>query len=316
MQIGTSFFPYICICAVLYRFPGLSWWVTPVLWLFASGFMVRIFIIQHDCGHGSFFASRRGNEVAGWLCSLITLAPYAHWRRQHALHHANWNNLDRRDSGMDIYSSCLTITEFNALSRLNQRCYRVLRNPIVSLLLLPPLVFLVLYRIPFDSPAGWRKEKVGVYLTDLGILGLILALASFFGFARVAEVQIPILVIAATVGVWLFSLQHRFEKTRWDRNDSWTKAMASVQGSSYLKLPRVLQWFTGNIGFHHVHHFSPRIPNYRLELCHRASPELQNAPVLSIWTGLKSWRYALWDESHGVMVPFPRRTAASSRSTA
>ena len=182
----------------------------------------------------------------------------------------------------------------------------MMRNPAVSLILLPPIVFLALYRIPFDSPDSWRREKIGVHLTNLGILALLVTLGLSFGFGRVLSAQIPIAIIAATVGVWLFSLQHRFEHTLWARKDDWSAAGASLRGSSYLELPRILQWFTGNIGFHHVHHFNPRGPNYRLESCHDASADLQHAPRLSLWSGLKSWRYALWDEGRSMMVPFPR----------
>jgi len=176
-QIGNSFVPYVLISAILYTVPDLAWWAKPVLWVLAAGFVVRIFIIQHDCGHGSFFKSRRANEVVGWVTSVITMAPYAQWRRHHGLHHANWNNLDRRDSGLDIYSTCLTVDEYADLSALEQRRYRLMRNPAVSLLLLPPIVFLVLYRVPFDSPDSWRKERAGVHLTNLGILSLLLVLA-------------------------------------------------------------------------------------------------------------------------------------------
>jgi omega-6 fatty acid desaturase (delta-12 desaturase) len=305
-QIANSLIPYMAISAVLYAVPDLAWWAKPILWVLAAGFAVRIFIIQHDCGHGSFFKSRNANKFVGWAFSLITMAPYAQWRRHHGLHHANWNNLDRRDSGLDIYSTCLTVDEYAALSRQEQGRYRIMRNPLVSLLLLPPIVFLVLYRIPFDSPASWRKEKLGVYLTDLGILGLMLVLGFTFGFGRVLSAQIPITIIAATVGVWLFSLQHRFEHTLWSRKDEWSPAGAAIRGSSYLKLPRLLQWFTGNIGFHHVHHLNPRVPNYRLERYHNASADLQSAPVLSLWSGLNSWRFALWDEAHSTMVAFPK----------
>lgn len=305
-QIVTSFVPFILICAVLYAVPDLSWWIKPILWLVAGGFIVRIFIIQHDCGHGSFFASQRANDALGLICSFITLAPYAQWRRHHAGHHSNWNNLDRRDSGLDIYSTCLTVDEYAQLSPSQQWRYRWMRNPIVSLILLPPLVFLALYRVPFDSPASWRKERLGVHFTNLGILAIVLALGFSFGFVKVAEVQIPISIVAATVGVWLFSVQHRFENTFWARRAGWSAADASLRGSSYLHLPRILQWFTGNIGFHHVHHYSPRVPNYRLEACHRSIPDLQSAPRLTLGSGLASYRYALWDEARGMMVPFPR----------
>ena len=306
-QMLNSFIPFVLICAALYAFPAMSWWLRPVLWLLSAGFVVRIFIIQHDCGHGSFFRSKGINDAVGWACSLLTLAPYAQWRRHHAQHHANWNNLDRRDSGLDIYSTCLTLEEYRELSPGAQWRYRAMRNPAVSLLLLPPVVFLALYRIPFDSPASWRRERIGVHLTNLGLLAIVLTLGLSFGFGRVAMVQVPITVIAATIGVWLFSVQHRFEHTLWARQADWNAGAASLQGTSYLRLPRLLQWFTGNIGFHHVHHLNSRIPNYRLEQCHDASAELRAAPVLSLWTAANSWRYAVWDEARKVMVRFPRR---------
>ena len=230
-QIANSLIPYIAISAILYAVPGLPWWIRPILWVLAAGFAVRIFIIQHDCGHGSFFRSRRANLIVGRIASLITMAPYGQWRRHHGLHHANWNNLDNRDSGIDIYSTCLTVDEYAALSRREQGRYRIMRNPLVSLILLPPIVFLVLYRVPFDSPASWRREKLGVYLTDLGILILMLTLGFAFGAGRVLSTQIPITVIAATVGVWLFSLQHRFEHTLWSREDSWSPDGAWGKGA-------------------------------------------------------------------------------------
>jgi omega-6 fatty acid desaturase (delta-12 desaturase) len=308
-QVANSFIPFVAICAVLYAVPDLSWFARPVLWLVAAGLLVRIFIIQHDCGHGAFFRSRKHNDYLGWICSLVTLAPYAQWRRHHAAHHGAWNNLDRR-SGVDIYVTCKTLDEYIVLPRWAQARYRLVRSPLISLILLPPIVFLALYRLPFDSPKERRGERIGVYLTNLAFLAQLLILGWAFGFTRVLETLFPISIIAATVGVWLFSVQHRFEATWWARQSAWTVDGASMQGSSYLRLPRVLQWFTGNIGFHHVHHFNPRVPNYRLEACHKALPALQRAPVLSLWAGLKTWRYALWDEAAGVMVPFPKRARA------
>jgi omega-6 fatty acid desaturase (delta-12 desaturase) len=308
-QVANSFIPFVLICAILYATPHLSWWVRPVLWVVAAGFLIRIFIIQHDCGHGAFFRSRRHNDYLGWVCSLFTLAPYAQWRRHHAQHHGNWNNLDRR-GGVDLYVTCMTLDEYAVLPRWAKARYRLVRSPLISLILLPPLVFIGLYRIPFDSPQEKRRERIGVYLTTLGFAAQLLILGWAFGFSQVLATLFPISAIAATVGVWLFSLQHRFEFSWWARQASWTADDAALQGSSYLKLPRILQWFTGNIGFHHVHHFNPRVPNYRLEACHNALPTLQGAPVLSLWVGLNTWRYALWDEVAGVMVPFPKPVRA------
>ncbi|MFN4087464.1 MAG: fatty acid desaturase family protein [Alphaproteobacteria bacterium] len=303
-QIVTSFGPFLAICALLYAAPDLPIWAVVPLWIVAAAFVVRIFIIQHDCGHGSFFASARANRLVGAACSLVTLTPFAAWRRQHAGHHANWNNLDRRASGADIYSDCLTVAEYRALGRLGRWKHRLIRHPVVSLLLLPPLVFLLLYRVPFDTPKTWRKERRSVYLTDLAVVVLIVGLGVFLGFGRVLAVQIPIISIAAIIGVWLFSVQHRFEHTLWARAGEWSYAEAAIAGSSHLKLPRLLQWLTGNIGLHHVHHLNPGIPNYRLQECHDDLPGLQRAPEITLWQGLASARYALWDEDLKRMVPF------------
>jgi len=303
-QLATSFGPFVAICAFLYAMPDLPLWVAAPLWGVAAAFVVRIFIIQHDCGHGSFFASARANRLTGAVCSLVTFTPYAAWRRQHAGHHANWNNLDRRTSGADIYSDCLTVTEYRALSRMERFKYRLLRHPAVSLLLIPPLVFLLLYRVPFDTPKAWRKERRSVYLTDLAVAALILVLGFFLGFERVLMVQLPIICIAAVIGVWLFSVQHRFEHTLWARATDWSYGEASIAGSSHLRLPRLLRWLTGNIGLHHVHHLNPRIPNYRLQECHDTLADLQRAPELSFWEAVAGSRYALWDEDLKRMVSF------------
>jgi acyl-lipid omega-6 desaturase (Delta-12 desaturase) len=265
-QLATSFGGFFITCAVMYLTFAMSLWITLALSVLAAGFLVRIFIIQHDCGHGSFFRSRRANELIGSLCSLMTLTPYAFWRRQHARHHGSWNNLDRRAaSGLDIYSSCMTVAEYRALGRSRRCLVRLTNHPIVANLLLPPLVFVILYRVPFDAAKGWRRERRGVYLTNLALTVLVGGLGLALGYGRVAAVQLPIMVIASIVGVWLFSIQHRFEHAQWMPDASWSFAATSLGGTSYLRLPRLLQWFTGNIGFHHVHHVNPRIPNYRLE---------------------------------------------------
>jgi len=302
-QMATSFGGFFAVCVAMYFAASISFWLALPLSLLAAGFMVRIFIIQHDCGHGSFFESQRANRLAGRLCSLITLTPYASWRRHHAGHHRIWNNLDQRGSGADIYSSCMTVDEYRALDRRGRLLYRTVRHPLVQNILLPPLVFLVLYRLPFDSPKAWRRERMGIYLTNLVLVLMFGGLFYLLGWT-VALVQLPIMVFASIIGVWLFSVQHRFEASFWARQTNWTHEAASIEGSSHLRLPKLLQWFTGNIGLHHIHHLNPRIPNYRLQRCHDASPGLQSAPELTLWQGLKQSRYALWDENRGRMVPF------------
>lgn len=303
-QLASSFLPFWGCWALMYLCLEVSYALVLLLAIPAAGFLVRIFIIQHDCGHGAFFRSRRWNDRVGAFCGLFTLTPYANWRRQHAGHHANWNNLDRRESGADIYSSCLTVAEYAALSRRERFFHRLLRHPVVAFLLLPPLVFLILYRFPFDTPKAWRRERLSAHTTNLAILVVFLALGGMLGFRAVLLVQLPITILAAIAGVWLFSVQHRFDGAMWARQGEWSLAAAALRGSSHLRLPRILQWFTGNIGFHHVHHLNPHIPNYRLEECHRAVPLLQSAPVLTLGTAMKSARYWLWHEEKKRMERF------------
>lgn len=306
-QIATSFGGFFATCAVMYISYSVSIWLALPFSVLAAGFLVRIFIIQHDCGHGSFFRSRRANNVLGSVCSLMTLAPYVFWRRQHARHHGSWNNLDRRAaSGLDIYSSCLTVAEYLRLGPWRRRLYRLAYHPVVSHLVLPPVVFLLLYRVPFDAAKEWRNERRAVYLTNIALACLIGGLGLAVGFGRVAAVQLPIMMVASIIGVWLFSIQHRFEHTLWMSNAEWSYAAASLRGASHLRLPRILQWFSGNIGFHHAHHLNPRIPNYRLEECHNALPDLQAAPVLTLRSAVTTLYQALWDEQLGRMVLFPK----------
>jgi omega-6 fatty acid desaturase (delta-12 desaturase) len=206
----------------------------------------------------------------------------------------------------------MTVAEYRTLGRWRRCLVRLTNHPIVANLLLPPFVFVILYRMPFDAAKGWRRERRGVYLTNLALAVLIGSLGLALGYGRVAAVQLPIMVIASIVGVWLFSIQHRFEHAQWMPDASWSFAVASLEGTSYLRLPRLLQWFTGNIGFHHVHHVNPRIPNYRLEECHKADAGFQSASTLTLCTALQALRYALWDSDLERLVPF-RFAAANSR---
>jgi acyl-lipid omega-6 desaturase (Delta-12 desaturase) len=309
-QLAITAAPYAALVAFMYyAFYHISPWLSLAVALPAAGFVVRLFIIQHDCGHGAYFRSRWANEVVGLLCSLTTFTPYALWRRHHAQHHAVWNNLDKRPSGGDIYSGCLTLAEYEALSPFKQRLYRAALHPLVSQLLLPPIVFILVYRIPFDTPRYWHKERASVYLTNVAIGGFLLTLTLLLGWQPVLLVQLPVIAIASIIGVWLFSVQHRFEHSLWARQTDWTAAGAALHGSSWLRLPKVLQWFTGNIGFHHVHHLVPRVPNYRLQAAHRAEPAFAaNVTGLTFWQALRAPSFTLWDEAAGAMVRFPRRS--------
>lgn len=303
-QLISTVLAFAAVCAGMYFSLAVSYALTLGLSVLAAGLLVRIFIIQHDCGHGAFFRSKWANHAVGSLCGLLTLTPYAHWRRQHAGHHAMWNNLDRRETGVDIYSTCLTVEEYKARGPKWRFWYRLVRNPLVTLVLLPPLVFLLLYRIPFDTPDGWAWERFSVHATTACVVAIILVMGWTIGFGAVALVQLPVMVIAAIIGVWLFSVQHRFENAAWLRNAEWSMRAAALRGSSFLRLPRVLQWFTGNIGFHHIHHLNTRIPNYRLEACHAELPGKDSVPALTLGAALGSYRFALWDEARGKMVTF------------
>jgi omega-6 fatty acid desaturase (delta-12 desaturase) len=317
-QIGTTIVPLVLAIAAMHA--GLAmgwWWVVPPLALLAAGLTVRTFIIQHDCGHGSFLPWRRANDVLGRLCGVLTLTPYAHWRRQHAQHHGTWNDLDRREGrGSDIYSTCLTVAEYRALGPWARRWHRIARHPAVALILLPPIIFLFVYRVPFDTPAAWLGERRSVQLTNLALVALHGGLGLALGFGPTLLVLLAVMVPASIAGVWLFSLQHHFEDARWARHETWDPVTAAIEGSSFLRLPRVLQWFTGSIGFHHVHHLAPRIPNYRLEACHNAHPAFGTARVLGIREGLRASRYALWDEAEGRMATFAKSDRAARAAAA
>lgn len=306
-QVANTFLPLLAICAFMYwSLDVLPYWMTALCIVPAAGLVVRIFIIQHDCGHGSFFRTRAANKTLGMICSLVTCTPYEAWRRQHASHHSRWNDLDRRDLGVDIYSTCLTTTEYQRLSPRKRRLYRLSRHPVVTQLLLPPLIFLALYRLPFDMPKSWRVERRAVYWTNACLLGVIVALGSAVGYRAVIMVQLPIMVLASVIGVWLFSVQHRFAGTRWERHETWNFVAASLEGSSMLQLARPLQWFTGNIGFHHVHHLDPRIPNYRLARCHASHPAFRRVRPLSLRSSFGAVAHVLWDEERGEMVRLPK----------
>lgn len=303
LQLLTSFGPFIASCAAMYLVYPISPVLAVLLALPTGLLLVRVFIVQHDCGHGSFFSSPAANLMVGRACSVFTLTPFTNWARQHSLHHGNWCNLDRR-KGADIYSACLTVREYLGLSPRQRLLHRLPRHPLVANLLLPPLVFLFLYRVPFDAPRRWVRERRSVYLTNVALLALFATLMLLFGWQRVLVIHLPVMIVASIAGVWLFSLQHRFETARWTGRDNWDAANASMEGSSWLRLPRVLQWLTGNIGFHHVHHLNPRVPNYRLGAAHDALQTVWKIEPLSLRSGLRAPWLTLWDEAGERLVSF------------
>ena len=298
-QLANSVIPYLALWYLALRSLAVSYWLTVVLGVVAGGLLLRIFIIFHDCGHGSFFRSRRANDWVGSLCGLLLFTPYFQWRHDHAVHHATNGDLDRRGHG-DIHT--LTVREYLALSRWGQLRYRLFRHPAVLLGVGPLFNFLIWQR--FTTPDSGRRERLSVYGTTLALLGIIAAMSALVGLRAYVLVQLPILLVAATVGVWLFYVQHQFEEAYWAEHERWDYAAAALQGSSYLKLPAVLQWFTGNIGLHHIHHLSARIPNYALQRCMDENPQLKAAHVLTIRTGMQTLALSLWDEERRRMISF------------
>lgn len=303
LQLMTSFGPFLVGCVAMHIIAQVSWLVAVTLAIPTGALLVRVFIVQHDCGHGSFFASKRANTAVGRACSLLTLTPFANWSHQHGLHHADWNNLDRA-GGSDIYSACLTVDQYLALSRWRRFLYRLPRHPLVANILLPPLVFVFLYRVPFDTPRERVRERRSVHLTNLALVSLFGALVVMLGWQQVLLVHLSIMVVASILGVWLFSLQHRFETAHWTARKEWTFVDAALRGSSWFDLPRPLHWLTGNIGFHHVHHLNPRVPSYRLQQAHLAVHALCPVVPLGLAGGLAASFLTLWDDRRRRLVTF------------
>jgi omega-6 fatty acid desaturase (delta-12 desaturase) len=291
----------------------VGYWLTCLLALPIAGLVTRLFIFQHDCGHGSFFRSPAANHVVGSLIGVVTLFPYYYWRRTHAIHHATSGDLDRRELG-DIVT--LTVDEYLALSPWRRLGYRFYRNMFVMLVLGPFYQFVLKHRLPFDIPRDWRREWASVMGTNVGI-AVVLAIAwKTIGLGAFVAVQVPIVVLTGAIGVWLFYVQHQFEDTYWELHPEWDFHRAGIEGSSFLDMPRVLHWFTGNIGYHHVHHLSSRIPNYRLRQAMEENPELQHVTRLTLLGSLPCARLKLWDEQGKRLVGFRELRSLAIERTA
>ena len=296
-QVANTYVPFAGLWYLMYLSLEVSYWLTLGLAVVAAGFLARIFIVFHDCGHGSFFGSRRWNDVLGYVSGILTFTPYHYWRHSHSIHHATAGNLDRRGVG-DIWT--MTVREYAQASLWLRLRYRFYRSPVVLFLLGPVYVFIVEQRVA-SFKAGWRWQQ-SVQWTNLGILVMAVGVSALIGVKAYLLIQLPIISVAAIVGVWLFYVQHQFDGVYWERRPSWDYFTTAMKGSSFYKLPRILQWFSGNIGFHHTHHLSPRIPNYLLEKCHRENPIFHQVTVLRLRESLKTIRYRLWDEERQQLV--------------
>jgi omega-6 fatty acid desaturase (delta-12 desaturase) len=298
-QIANTLVPYVLLWFLMYVSLAVSYWLIVPLAILAAAFLVRVFIIFHDCGHGSFFRSRRANEVLGFITGVLTFTPYYHWRWEHALHHSTSGDLDRRGTG-DVWT--LTVQEYLEASRWKRFAYRLARNPVVLFVLAPLFLFLVWQRFP--NPKVSRRERLSVYWTNLSLLLMAAALSWVFGWKAYLVIQLVVMALAGSAGVWLFYVQHQFDGVYWERRGEWDYTKAALEGSSFYKLPKVLQWFSGNIGFHHIHHLSPKIPNYHLEKCHHAEPLFQSVKPVTLFSSFRSFTFRLWDEQRRKLVGY------------
>lgn len=298
-QVINSFLPYALLWFAMDRALTVSYWLMLPIAILAAGFLVRIFIIFHDCGHGSFFKAKRVNNATGALAGVLLLTPYRHWRWQHALHHGTAGDLDRRGSG-DIWT--LTVEEYLRSTRWRRFGYRLARNPLVLFVIAPLYVFVIHHRFAASTAPG--RERRSVHRTNWALLAMILMLSAVIGLKAFLLIQLTVSAIAGSVGLWLFYVQHQFDGAFWARSEDWNYTAAALEGSSFYKLPRILQWFTGNIGFHHIHHLSPRIPNYHLQQCHEADPFFNMVQPVTLLASLRFLTFRLWDEQRKGFVGF------------
>lgn len=298
-QVANSLLPYLALWGAMYHSLKASYWLTLLLSVLAAGFLVRIFIIFHDCGHGSFFRTENLNRLVGIPLGLLVFTPYHRWHRDHFIHHSTVGNLDKRGIG-DVET--LTVKEYQKLTKWGKLKYRVYRHPIFLFGFAPIILFLVLYRMPKTYMNF--KQRLYLHLSNIAIVISIIAMMLWIGWREYILIQLPIIYIASIAGVWLFYVQHQFDKVVWKRSQDWNYQTVALQGSSFLKLPLVLQWFSGNIGYHHIHHLSPRIPNYKLQRCHEENEIFSSIKPLSFKEVLNSFRLRLWDEEQERLITF------------
>lgn len=278
-----------------------AYWLTLLLSVPTAAFLVRLFMIQHDCGHRSFLRSRRLNDLLGHAIGVLTLTPHSYWRKAHNSHHAGSGNLDKRGLGE---VTVLTVREYEALSKWRRLAYRLYRHPLVLFGIGPLYLFVIKHRLPIDLLREQRGALTGVLLTNVAVCALMVGLSLWLGFTEALMLQAPIVLLSSLAGVWLFYVQHQFEHTYWRRDDDWEFHDAAVHGSSFYDLPQPLRWLTADIGIHHIHHLSSRIPNYRLHECLDDNPEMRDVSRITLRDSISCLRLALWDEDARRLVGF------------
>ncbi len=300
-QLITSVLPFIALWWLALRSLEIGYWLTLLVTIPTAGFMMRMFMIQHDCGHGSFFRSRAARDWVGRCIGVVLLTPYDYWKRTHAYHHAHSGDLDFRGFG-DV--DTFTVREYLSWPARQRFLYRLYRHPLVLFGVAPFFLFIIKHRFPWDIPKDWKQAWAGVWWTNLAIAGVVVAMSWIVGLERFLLVQVPITLLASTTGVWMFYVQHQYEDTYWQWHGQWDYYDASLYGSSYLVLPKPLQWLTASIGVHHVHHMSARIPNYKLQQVHDENPEFHVVARVRFMDTLKLINLALWDEENRKLIRF------------
>jgi acyl-lipid omega-6 desaturase (Delta-12 desaturase) len=309
LDIATSVVPYLALSVLMYMALGVSDLLALALVLPCAGFLVRTFVLFHDCAHGSLLVSKRANSYLGSVLGLFVLSPFRRWRHDHAVHHATSGDLERRGVG-DIPT--LTVSEYWRRGWRGRLAYRVMRNPVVMFGLGPVVAMMVGPRFP--TRAQRPRLRHSVIGTDVAALAVIGGLCWWIGWKDFLLVWTPSAMLAGSVGIWLFYVQHQFEDAYWQSPDDWSYADAALRGSSYLRMPKPLQFFTGNIGLHHVHHLNARIPNYNLQRAHDENPIFHQVPTLSLWQAARTVKLKLWDEDSGRLVTFAQARRSRVRT--
>ncbi|MFC3041149.1 fatty acid desaturase [Virgibacillus xinjiangensis] len=299
VQLVNTIVPFLVLWFLAYKGLSVSIWLGMALAVVAAGFVIRIFIIFHDCTHGSFLKSSKANRVVGTITGILTHFAFEKWKREHAIHHATSGNLDKRGTG-DVW--VMTVDEYIHASFAGRLAYRLYRNPLVMFGLGPLYLFLISNRFNRKKPK--KKERWNTYLINVSIACIYGLMIGLVGWQAFLLIQMPILFVAGAAGIWLFYVQHQFEDSYFENEDEWNFVKAAVDGSSYYKLPKVLEWITGSIGYHHVHHLSPKVPNYHLEEAHASTPPLEKATTITFLSSLQSIRFRLYDEEHKTFVSF------------